>query len=290
MHPFKYWEDGYRVYGYGDGVLHGGYQALVASLAADPTIEPNAPVRRMELDDNGVRVSTADTVFEADKVLVTVPLGVLESGDLVFGPPLPPAEQRALGRLGFGSLNKIALHYPERFWPAEQYVVVYLCRETDGHPTVVIGMWKSHDKPILVLLLGASLGRALESWSDQQVHDYWTTVVRDIFCPDAPMPRCPDAPMPRCPDAPMPRCPDAPMPRCPGTPAYFAHGMVIGRLRPRLLRPHRCGRLPVRSRHPRRAGWGSFRLLFVYPRRGRRRCRSEKVIAKVTGSVRTSAL
>lgn len=186
---FKYWEDGYRVYGYGDSVLHGGYHSVIASLADGATVELGTPVRRIALSGSHVRVITDSTVHEADKVLITVPLGVLKSGDVLFDPPLPDRKQQALARLGFGTLNKIALHYDERFWPAEQYVFGYLCRETASYPTVVISMWKSHGRPILVLLLGASLGRDMESWPDAQVHDYATTVVNDIFGANIPAPK-----------------------------------------------------------------------------------------------------
>ncbi|MFB8002117.1 FAD-dependent oxidoreductase [Nocardia sp. NPDC056000] len=187
---FKYWEDGYRVYGYGDSVLHGGYQALVRALAADLDIETCSAVSDIAYGEanNPVRVTTSKGVYDADKVLVTVPLGVLKAGDIGFEPPLPELKRRAVERLGFGTLNKIALHYDARFWPAEQYVFGYMCRETDRYPTVVISMWKSHGKPILVLLLGASLGREMESWSDTEVHDYATTVVSDIFGTNVPEP------------------------------------------------------------------------------------------------------
>ncbi|QIS04667.1 FAD-dependent oxidoreductase [Nocardia brasiliensis] len=188
---FKFWEDGYRLYGYGDSVLHGGYQAVVDALADGLDIERETVVRRVDLGDGAgpVRVLTDRGRREADKVLVTVPLGVLKANEIEFVPALPENKRRAIDALGFGTLNKIALHYDERFWPAEQYVFGYLCRETDSYPTVVISMWKSHGTPILVLLLGASLGRAMESWSDARVEDYANTVVRDIFGADTPAPK-----------------------------------------------------------------------------------------------------
>ncbi|MEV0247494.1 FAD-dependent oxidoreductase [Nocardia sp. NPDC050712] len=182
---FKYWEDGYRVYGYGDSVLRGGYRALVDALAAGLRIETGQIVTRIEYGA-AVRVVTEQATFEAEKVLVTLPVGVLKAGSVVFDPALPAAKRTALDHLGFGTLNKIALHYDTCFWPAEQYVFGYLCRDTEKYPTVVINLWKSHGKPILVMLLGASLGRAMESWSDQAVAEYAGTVVRDIFGPDAP--------------------------------------------------------------------------------------------------------
>ncbi|WP_246291864.1 FAD-dependent oxidoreductase [Lentzea indica] len=180
----KYWEDGYLVYGYGDSTLHQGYQSVVDALAEGLDIRLRHVVTRIE---DG-RVTTDQGVFEADKVLVTLPLGVLKASSVQFDPPLPEAKRSAIARLGFGTLNKIALHYPEPFWPRDQYVFGYLCRDTDRYPTVVISMWKSHGKPILVMLLGASLGREMETWSSQDVSAYATSVVQDIFGADAPAP------------------------------------------------------------------------------------------------------
>ncbi|WP_191839739.1 FAD-dependent oxidoreductase [Catellatospora chokoriensis] len=184
----KHWEDGYLVYGHGDSVLHRGYQSVVDALADGLDIRLNHVVARIEAGEGPVRVVTDRGAFTADKVLVTLPLGVLKSGAVAFDPPLPAAKQSAIAQLGFGTLNKIALHFPEPFWPQEQYAFGYLCRDTDRHPTVVISMWRSHGKPILVMLLGGSLGRELETWSDEQVADYSATVVQDIFGPDAPAP------------------------------------------------------------------------------------------------------
>ncbi|WP_117208834.1 FAD-dependent oxidoreductase [Allorhizocola rhizosphaerae] len=186
----KFWEDGYLVYGYGDSILHRGYRCVVDALADGLDVKLGHVVQRVETGEGAgpVRVVTDKGDFEADKVLVTLPLGVLKGGAVTFDPPLPEDKRSAIARLGFGTLNKIALHYDEPFWPQEQYVFGYLCRDTDRHPTVVISMWKSHGKAILVMLLGATLGRAMEGWSDEEVHRYATTVVRDLFGADAPAP------------------------------------------------------------------------------------------------------
>ena len=184
----KFWEDGYLVYGHGDSTLHQGYQSVVDALADGVDVKLRHVVTRITTGPGSVRVTTDRGDFEAARVLVTVPLGVLKAGVVEFEPPLPEAKRSAIARLGFGTLNKIALHYPEPFWPRDQYVFGYLCRDTDRYPTVVISMWKSHGKPILVMLLGASLGREMETWSEEDVSAYATTVVGDIFGADAPAP------------------------------------------------------------------------------------------------------
>ena len=48
-------------------------------------------------------------ILEADHVVLTTPLGVIKGGDLKFSPPLPEWKTGAIGRLGFGLLNKVIL-------------------------------------------------------------------------------------------------------------------------------------------------------------------------------------
>ena len=54
---------------------------------------------------------TNHTVYKADAVLVTLPLGVLKASAppsaVAFNPPLPDWKSQAIQRLGFGNLNKV---------------------------------------------------------------------------------------------------------------------------------------------------------------------------------------
>lgn len=52
----------------------------------------------------------------ADAVVVTLPLGVLKAGKVSFSPPLPAPKLAAIGRLGFGVLNKVYLRFSKPFW------------------------------------------------------------------------------------------------------------------------------------------------------------------------------
>jgi lysine-specific histone demethylase 1 len=54
---------------------------------------------------------TNGEVFEADKLVITSSLGVLKEGSIKFEPPLPDWKTAVIGRLGFGLLNKVHLHY-----------------------------------------------------------------------------------------------------------------------------------------------------------------------------------
>jgi monoamine oxidase len=52
---------------------------------------------------------TNGEVFEADRIVLTTPLGVLKSGSVTFQPPLPEWKQGVIERMGFGLLNKVSI-------------------------------------------------------------------------------------------------------------------------------------------------------------------------------------
>ena len=47
------------------------------------------------------------SIFRADAVIVSVPLGVLKANTISFHPPLPEWKTQAITNLGFGLLNKV---------------------------------------------------------------------------------------------------------------------------------------------------------------------------------------
>src|SRR6202012_2493508 len=58
----------------------------------------------------------AGAAEEVSPPLVAVPLGVLKRGARRFPPPLPADHRAAIGRLGFGRFEKVALRFSEPFW------------------------------------------------------------------------------------------------------------------------------------------------------------------------------
>ncbi|EGD74218.1 monoamine oxidase [Salpingoeca rosetta] len=64
--------------------------------------------------------------FEADRIVVTLPIGVLRANTVAFDPPLPADKQRAIANLGSGILNKVWLVFPFPFWDTDKHMLVYL--------------------------------------------------------------------------------------------------------------------------------------------------------------------
>ena len=101
-------------------IVLGGYSTLVTDAAADLDLLASSAVRRIAYTDEGVslRLETGESLG-ADRVIVTVPLGVLKTDALEFEPPLPFEHRGAIAALGMGVLDKVWLRFEEPFWDSE---------------------------------------------------------------------------------------------------------------------------------------------------------------------------
>lgn len=101
-------------------LIEGGYGAMIHYLAAEirntgNEIVLNATVTNIEWKQGSVKVSTAEnTAYEADRAIIALPLGVLQTGTINFQPELPHSD--AINDIGFGWLIKILLDFDEVFW------------------------------------------------------------------------------------------------------------------------------------------------------------------------------
>ena len=129
------WLDSDSAYGGTDALLVPGYGALVTNLARGLPIQTGQRV--VAIDGFGAGASAggtmagvkvvcqaeggagSGTIHEADRLVVTVPLGVLKAGRIRFDPPLPTQKQAAIERLGMGNLNKCCLRFAKAFWPMD---------------------------------------------------------------------------------------------------------------------------------------------------------------------------
>jgi monoamine oxidase len=153
----------------GDGVklqfrIVEGYSALWSRLAVGLDIRLSGPVESIEWNADGVRVSTAGGEFEAPRVIVTLPLALLQHQDVMFEPALPLDKQRAIAALGSGRQAKIVLKFDEAFWPDEtSFVFTTLDSQVFWRP----GIGREDEAPMLTAFIGASAVNAFESAGDE---------------------------------------------------------------------------------------------------------------------------
>ncbi len=170
-----------------DRLFPGGYDAIPKALAAGVPVVTGRVVRAVTVLRDGVRVDADGASWEADAVLVTLPLGVLKAGAVRFDPPLPRPKLDAIQGLGVGVLNKLALRFPKAFWPPD---ADFLGRLSDGPgalPVLLNGRAWS-DAPILTAFSGGDRARELERRPDAVITAEALRGLRGIFGSSVPEP------------------------------------------------------------------------------------------------------
>jgi len=126
-----------------------GYSVLIDHLRAQLAgsgkcrVRLNAVVKRVGWRRGSVEVELAAGVGEkseklrAKQAVVTLPLGVLKHGDVMFEPALV-AKQRALAGLEMGAVIRVTLRFRERFW---EHV-----KDAAGKPLADLGFLFSEDQ------------------------------------------------------------------------------------------------------------------------------------------------
>jgi monoamine oxidase len=96
------------------------YDFVNENIAKDVThnIVYNSAVKSIDYLSEKVVVKTSNgKTYEADKVLVTVSIGVLKSNDINFIPELSPDKKKAIQSITFEPGFKAALKFSEKFYP-----------------------------------------------------------------------------------------------------------------------------------------------------------------------------
>ncbi|WP_411502279.1 FAD-dependent oxidoreductase [Brevibacillus centrosporus] len=147
-----------------------GFDQIFRRLTAGLDIQQNQIVHQIHHDKNGVRVATYSDVFQAKYAVVTLPLGVLKSGNITFEPQLPTSKQEAINRLDTGLINKLYLHFPYAFWDKDSDTIDL--PTGNGQTQELLNLYKYTNQPILLGSFTAATAANMEKWSDEQIANY----------------------------------------------------------------------------------------------------------------------
>ena len=158
-----------------DLLVTGGFGQLVTSPAEDLPVKLNHNVSSVRWDESGVTVTHSDSTEEstADRVVVTVPLGVLKAASIDFDPPLPTVKQAAINAIGMGVLDKFWFRFDEQFWSNDALMWTQISpnpASAEEQPfTEWFNMAPLTGEPVLLALLGGPTARAWANKSDEEV-------------------------------------------------------------------------------------------------------------------------
>ena len=164
-----------------------GYNQITNGLAQGLDIRLNTEVKTIKYSQSGVEVQTSNGTFTSEKVVVTIPLGVLKQAEVKFEPPLPKSKTESINRINMGVLNKVYLKFPKIFWDAELENISYAGERT-GEWAYWLNYAAYNGEPILLAFHGDDKAWALEELSDDETIASAMQTLRFLYGDDIPEP------------------------------------------------------------------------------------------------------
>ncbi|MFS4505891.1 FAD-dependent oxidoreductase [Clavibacter sp. Sh2141] len=154
----------------GNVAVTGGFAGLVQHLLRDQDIDVlrEATVSRIAYGEGrvGLRLGSGESL-SVDRVVVTVPLGVLQEGAIAFDPALPAAHDQAIRALGPGRADRVWLRFAAPFWSTT--ATVWTSHDADGSITRWYNLMPISGEPVLMAEVGALAAERVAAMDDQEL-------------------------------------------------------------------------------------------------------------------------
>lgn len=149
-------------------VVTGPLSILVDSALDGIDISLATAVVSVSWDADGVslRLGTGESV-RADRVVVTVPLGVLKAGSIEFDPLLPFSHRTAINAIGVGQIETVRLTFDRPFWSTE--AACWTVSGTDAAIPTWINLKPITGESVLVGMVGGSAAADLADLDDDEL-------------------------------------------------------------------------------------------------------------------------
>lgn len=155
-----------------------GYGTLIDILATGLPVEFHTRVEKIDWSGRDVKVTANGHTVSAGRVVVTVPLSVLQAEAIEFTPALPSDKLKALDSLGMGVNNKIYFHMGKLVPGME--VDCHFVGRTDRTAT---GSYLPQPvgRPLLEMFMGADLAMELERQGDRAMAAFAVEELTGVF-------------------------------------------------------------------------------------------------------------
>ena len=157
-----------------------GYDQLATGLAEGLDVRLEHRVSRVVWSEAGVDVFTAQHPFSANQVVLTVPVGVLQSDDFVIEPEPPKEFGRALASFQMNDFEKIILRFDTRFWDEGVYAIRRQGPAGDWWHSWY-DLTNLHGTPTLLTFAAGPCAIATRPLSDAEVTDLVLSSLREIY-------------------------------------------------------------------------------------------------------------
>ena len=164
-----------------EALVSGGLESFIENLLEGVDVLRASAVAALLYDEDGaaLRLGSGESLA-VDRVVVTVPLGVLQDDGITFEPALPLAHRTAIASLGVGALDTLVLRFEEATWAESAHVWL-----VDPTQDALVTEWINLDAllgaPVLVGVVGPQRVARLAALSDDEVMDRAMTELAPFF-------------------------------------------------------------------------------------------------------------
>lgn len=176
-----------EAFGGDDVIITNGFDLIAEFLAQDLDLRLNTSVAEIDYVDSKVRIVTEQEDFDADFVLITVPLGVLKEDVITFTPPLSGGIEQAIDGLKMGAVNKFICDWDTPFWDTDLHYIGFTAEEK-GKFNYFINLRTFSDTNALMTFAFGDYSRQTEQMDEAAVVSDIMTNLRAIYGNGIPEP------------------------------------------------------------------------------------------------------
>ncbi|CAN5520281.1 hypothetical protein BH10ACT4_BH10ACT4_06180 [soil metagenome] len=151
-----------------DRVVTGGFSGLITDALDGVRVSLSTAVLGVSYSDSSVslKLGTGESLT-VDRVVVTVPLGVLKKNAVAFDPLLPFPHRTAITALGMGAVETVWLRFDKPFWTTD--AAVWSIVGGDSDITDWVNLQAVTGEPVLVGIVGGTAARRVAKLSDDDL-------------------------------------------------------------------------------------------------------------------------
>lgn len=143
-------------------------------------INYNSVVNSIDYSGDTVVVKTADEEFTGNRVIVTVPLKMLQKGNISFSPDLPSRKRDAIKDVTVWDGCKAFIQFSKKFYPA--FTAFNIEPETDGQKLYYDAAYgQNTDQHVLGLFAVGTGAKPYINMSDKDLIDFMLKELDDLY-------------------------------------------------------------------------------------------------------------
>lgn len=144
-----------------NAIIPEGYFQIFQQFSQHIPLYLNQIVREIDYDADGVTIITQNDTYQAERVVITVSLGVLKSNKILFRPDLPKDKRDAIAQLKMGNYEKLYLLFDKVFWDKDKEWIGMIPNNKEEAYNI-FNLYKYTQKPILIVFTSGKLARNME--------------------------------------------------------------------------------------------------------------------------------